>query len=79
MSFLSAVSACTTTESRVEYQTKAVTYIDEQTKDDPPVDGHEDVQRPVNKSAREWNEEQQREQYSQRGNDFSIDEPAELP
>lgn len=35
-----------------------MTYIDEQAKDDPPVDAHENIQRPVDESAREGDEQQ---------------------
>lgn len=56
-----------------------MTYIDEQAKDDPPVDAHENVQGPVDKGAREGDEQQQREEYAQGGHHLGVDEAAESP
>ena len=55
------------------------TYIDKKAKDGPPAQAQDQVDWPVHKGGREWDEPYQGKEEGQRGHDLGVDETAERP
>lgn len=55
------------------------THIDEETKDGPPVEADEDVERPVGQAAREGDEPDEREEERDARHHLGVDEAADGP